>query len=93
VSYTVDDETTSLTLIGDQGGESDLSVVVLYDADRVQLTHLETPYHYVLQDDDMGIIRIQLQELPLTWDQTVLLQLLWDGAVESVVISDVGYDV
>lgn len=67
--------------------------MMLYDADRVELSRIETPYHYVLQDDDMGIIRIQLQELPPLWDQTVLLKVLWDGAVESVVVSDVGYDV
>lgn len=88
----IHNDQNSIDIIGEQGGESTLTIMMLYDADRVQLDEIETAYHYVLEDDDTGLIRIQLEQLPVTWDETSLVRLTWDGALESVVVSDIGFD-
>ncbi|USN56620.1 MAG: hypothetical protein H6766_06395 [Candidatus Peribacteria bacterium] len=53
VSYVMDMDQHILSLMGDVGGESVLTIIILYDPDRVQLISVDTNYQYIVQDDDM----------------------------------------
>ena len=92
VNYTIDSNKNTLTINGEYGGETELTIMLLYDPEHVQLSEVNTPYKYIIENDKIGIIRIQMEQLPSSWTNTSIVQIQRDGTVESVVVSDIGLD-
>lgn len=92
VSYRMDYDDQTVTLIGDEGGYAVLDAMVLYDPDRVSFRELDSWYDYIIENDDTGLLRLRFEWLPMTWNETFLGRLVRSGALESVVVSDIGFE-
>lgn len=88
VRYDRGDDTVTLMWVA--WWEELLDVVMLYDADKVTLTDVSSPYRFVSEDDGVGIVRFTMDSISWPWSGQVLLTTTWSGALGSVVMSDVG---